>query len=1163
MAQLNSISIGLQRESHQQPTASSSSSQQQQQQQQEEETINSNSAFFGGAGSNNETTPRETPMGAVVRHGSRFETSCTPLSHQQMQGQEEENDEERERTDSVDLGSTTTSGVYAGRSQTGQGSALIELQRRRSSCMSIGMMDDQNVDISRGKNDVNTNTIANNNTNNNNTNNNNTNNNNTNNNNTNNTNTVVTGRKNSQNQVQYVNKNSDTPQRDRLTHRHSVEITFGNRTNSPLDRTLSPVSWRHNPYTLTPTSPTTDSVNAGNRQSPCITAHNSLASNSLTVAIKTNPAVRNSPTALRVTSNAAASCMGSGFGASSHDYARAFMSTDAVAHGVGGDEEDEFCRPPSSTLSMYEGVSLESQGHMQSHLQSQSAWPTRNRANSAFCATQRGRFSPSLSACAAASLCTSPSCEARQRSFSLHSTRSSPMMRPGFAEPAGPLFTPSTSHWGSLQSPATAFLDEGGSTMNTHNNNNNNNNQPQHHSVNSGIYRRCSTGSLSSPSCFVHNIVPTFISPLPAATGSTPAGMPTVSNTSGAGMFDNNTNSNRNSTSCPHSSPQHAEMHSNSPVSLKSWSTTQTSSQTPFRRGDAHNDTYDREHDGEMHVDDEENDIEPYNATLRPNDVSGAFQEGQLDALSAKLKREHSQGNNSAAKMHCTMKVNNDMRTGPLTVLHPLPRPPSRRSSSLSSSSSPQRQREQGQQEQEERGNEREGVGKEKKEQHTSEEMGMKEEQQQQQQAQQQQQQQEEQAVMVPVISAIKLEEMMFKNPKEEVMCPEGFHFSVYDADIREHYMIESSNIVATRGAVRYVAFQEQYTTHSRFRFQLCKRYINGRCTQKMDCQYIHSHHIPSCTLVHVNENVISSAAIGGREFSAEVLRGGKNTHGYATLPPGVILHVYPPNQEKSVPQLIPSEMILQTVGASNVHSLLIHFATKSTNDDNGVSSNNNNNNNNNDNNREGDTTTTTTADTPNAPTNDTMNTGGIRARHCAHFQFNKMCNLGSSCHFIHSLVPYVQGLTCLPQDTTTTTTTAAAFTTAMITPHPGLPPNAASHHGLYPAAGGGIPSYPVEVLHPHPQPQQTPQAVPTNTTTPTTTAVTNPIAYHTNVHMAQIPVYMQPSMHPQWNAYNYGGNYPPAEYAVSTGPALNCLSQQHETLTVMPPHGQYFAQQY
>ncbi|KAH9593292.1 hypothetical protein LSM04_007937 [Trypanosoma melophagium] len=1154
MAQPNSISIGLSRE--------------QPQGEEEEDQLNSNTPLVGGVGSINEATPRETPMGAVVRHSTRFEKSCTPLSHQHMEEEERQKQQGNKRNDSVDTTSIVMGVGQAERSQTEQGSVYMESQRRRSSCMSIGMMDEHNVDIKaggRGKSDTNIINAAAGTT-------------------TNNTiKKVEAVRKNSQNQTQYVNKNSDTPQRDRqTTHRHSVDVVMPmNRPTSPVDRTLSPVSWRHNPYTLTPTSPTTESVNAGNRMSPCITTHTSLASNSLTVAIKTNAAVRNSPIALRLPAAAPsvtvsagsnisssnnnntsfaerAACIGGGCATSSHDYGRAYASNEAVARGVGGDDdEDEFCGPPSSTLSIYESVSLEQPIHAQSHVQTQqssSVWPTRHRANSAFCATQSSGFPPSLSASAAASLCSSPSCvspvsrgcEMRQRSLSLFSTQSSPMMRRSFADSAGPLFTPTTGHGAVLQSPSNVLLDEGGNYMNRYNSNNNNNNNnnnssssSHHHHVNSGFGRRCSTESLASPSCFVHSFVPTLTS-LPAATGGT-----TPRSTSGGGVLDN-TNAIYNNKNCPRPSSVQREGQSGSLASLTSWSTTPTSSHSGFRRADEHRDTYDWEY-----YDDEEHDIEAYNATLRPNDVGGVCQENQINAKTTKLRGGHLQGSsNSPSRKKTTMTTHDDMGTNPLRVLHPLARPPLE--------SKPQQQQQEKEEQEQKKANEK---AKEKVKQHMSEQKGAIETSQQEQQEQQKQQQQEEQGRMVPVISANDLELMMVNNPKEEVLCPEGFNFSLYDADIRQHYIIESSNIVATRGAVRYVAFQEQYGTHSRFRFQLCKRYINNRCAQKMDCQYIHSHHIPSSTLVHVNENVISGAAIEGRELSAEVLRGGKNTQGYATLPPGVLLHVYPPNQEKSFPQLIPSEMILQTIGASNVHSLLIHFSKKNTIGGGGDetcssndSNNSNNTNNNNSNKGGGDPTT---ADNSNAATNnnnnnnnnnnDTVNTSGIKARHCAHFQFNKMCNLGSSCHFIHSLVPYVQGLSCIPQD--------PAYTTAMLAQHPALPPNAASHHGVYPAAGAGVPSYPMEML------QQQQQVPPTHTT-----GVPNPIAaYHPNVHMTQIPVYMQPPVHPQWNAYNYGGNYSPTEYAMSTGAAaIRCLPQQRETLTMMPPpHGQYFAPQF
>jgi hypothetical protein len=83
------------------------------------------------------------------------------------------------------------------------------------------------------------------------------------------------------------------------------------------------------------------------------------------------------------------------------------------------------------------------------------------------------------------------------------------------------------------------------------------------------------------------------------------------------------------------------------------------------------------------------------------------------------------------------------------------------------------------------------------------------------------------------------------------------------------------------------------------------------------------------------------------------------------------VFSVYPPNAASQTPQTIPSERILVTVGAQNVYNVLNNL-------------------------RAGD---------------HQNNAANLKPRHCAHFQFKRMCNLGSECNFVHSLTPYIQGL--------------------------------------------------------------------------------------------------------------------------------------------------------
>ncbi|KAG5487913.1 hypothetical protein LSCM1_08228 [Leishmania martiniquensis] len=210
---------------------------------------------------------------------------------------------------------------------------------------------------------------------------------------------------------------------------------------------------------------------------------------------------------------------------------------------------------------------------------------------------------------------------------------------------------------------------------------------------------------------------------------------------------------------------------------------------------------------------------------------------------------------------------------------------------------------------------------------------------------------------------------------RDEVWCPAGSQFSVYDSGMREHYLIKSEQVAITRGAIKYVSLNERYGNQTRFRFQLCNRYLHHRCFSAAECQYIHSLVVSTATQVHMNENSVTTTAV--RRMNREELAGGRNTLDYPTMGPGMIFAVYPPNQLNSSPQLIRSELILTTAGAMQTYQALSRDATRGA-------------------------------------THSTEVTI-VRPRHCAHFQFKRMCNLGTSCHFIHSLIPFVQGMVNQP----------------------------------------------------------------------------------------------------------------------------------------------------
>ena len=91
--------------------------------------------------------------------------------------------------------------------------------------------------------------------------------------------------------------------------------------------------------------------------------------------------------------------------------------------------------------------------------------------------------------------------------------------------------------------------------------------------------------------------------------------------------------------------------------------------------------------------------------------------------------------------------------------------------------------------------------------------------------------------------------------PSVDVRCPAGFVFSVYDTDVREHFSVNSDDVVITAGAIKYVEYFAKYGYQTRFRFQYCKRFVGGRCASGNNCHFLHVSHLPASTSVHVNEN--------------------------------------------------------------------------------------------------------------------------------------------------------------------------------------------------------------------------------------------------------------------------------------------------------------------
>lgn len=102
-------------------------------------------------------------------------------------------------------------------------------------------------------------------------------------------------------------------------------------------------------------------------------------------------------------------------------------------------------------------------------------------------------------------------------------------------------------------------------------------------------------------------------------------------------------------------------------------------------------------------------------------------------------------------------------------------------------------------------------------------------------------------------------------------------------------------------------------------------------------------------------------------------------------FPPGLTITVFAPNNAQGQPQHIPSERIIRTAGASNVYQVLL-CAQKQRDE------------------KLAEVFRTTGKMPSTVP--QVKQPHSLKPKHCAHFQFKKVCNLGSDCNFIHSMLP-------------------------------------------------------------------------------------------------------------------------------------------------------------
>jgi len=129
---------------------------------------------------------------------------------------------------------------------------------------------------------------------------------------------------------------------------------------------------------------------------------------------------------------------------------------------------------------------------------------------------------------------------------------------------------------------------------------------------------------------------------------------------------------------------------------------------------------------------------------------------------------------------------------------------------------------------------------------------------------------------------------------------PPGFKVKVYDGRFTNYFEVPSEWIVPTHGGLKYVEHFNERGPYSKFRFQLCNNYLNGRCTKGFNCTYVHAMRLPPAHVIHV-----------------------QGLDGYERLPPGLTLFVHLPGSTAQ-PQMIQSQFIIRTDGAERLYADVI-----------------------------------------------------------------------------------------------------------------------------------------------------------------------------------------------------------------------------------------------
>jgi hypothetical protein len=226
-----------------------------------------------------------------------------------------------------------------------------------------------------------------------------------------------------------------------------------------------------------------------------------------------------------------------------------------------------------------------------------------------------------------------------------------------------------------------------------------------------------------------------------------------------------------------------------------------------------------------------------------------------------------------------------------------------------------------------------------------------------------------------PALSAERLTALIAGELKD-VACPSGFSITVYSGDISQHFVLPSEDVQISRGSIKYVDHLARYGAQMRFRFQLCHNYLLRKCPKLSECSYIHATKLPAPSQVHLNPFAPRRLAADRHGRSSEVPYAEVDDPAvadrYETMPPNATFVVFAPhgNQVTTQETTVSSHLIIRTAGADEAWAYMLNPSS--------------------------------------APP-------GYRPRHCAHFQFKRVCNHGRSCPLIHSKLPFAGTVVGLP----------------------------------------------------------------------------------------------------------------------------------------------------